>query len=59
MSTRASIIYNEKNGIHIYIELNDNDIYLEVEKEGIEIICKLMSYDEWVAIGLPTIRQIT
>lgn len=55
MSTRASVIYNEKNGVHIYMEMNDNNnIYLEVEKEGVEIICKLMSFDEWVAMGLPT-----
>ena len=54
MSTRSSIIYSEKNGVHIYMEMNDNNnIYLEVEKEGVEIICKLMSCDEWVAMGLP------
>ena len=55
MSTRASIIYNEITGVHIYIEMNDNNnIYLEVEKEGVEIICKLMSFADWKAAGFPT-----
>ena len=55
MSTRASIIYNEKNNIHIYHEMIDDTVCLEVNRAGIEINVMLMPLSEWLELGLPNI----
>jgi hypothetical protein len=53
MSTRASIIYDEETGLHIYEEMLDHNVHLEIEKEGIEVNVVLMSLEAWGALGLP------
>ena len=58
MSTRASIIYDEKSGVHIYDELLDDNVYIEVEREGVEINIKIMPFNEWVKLGLPNIMGL-
>ena len=45
MSTRASIIYNEKNGVHIYEE--NGWVFIEIEKPDVEANISLMSMDDW------------
>jgi len=54
MSTRASIIYSHKFGLHIYQELLDNTVHVEVERVGLSVDVVLCTYDEWVAAGCPT-----
>ena len=55
MSTRASIICDDKRGIHIYHEMIDDTVHIEVWRNGIEINIDLMPISEWLALGLPNI----
>jgi uncharacterized protein YuzE len=52
MSTRASLIYREEPDLHIYQELMDDTIHIEVDRDGILVNVEIMSYDEWVSLGL-------
>ena len=55
MSTKASILWHGKNGVHVYEEMNDrNAIYIEIERGDMCITAKLMERQEWVMLGLPT-----
>ena len=54
MSTRASIIYSQKFGLHIYQELLDDTVHIEVERNGVSVDVVLGTFDEWVAAGCPT-----
>jgi len=57
MSTRATIIYNEENGVHIYQDLLDGQVYLEIDREGSWLIVRLMTVKEWLALGLLNIAD--
>jgi len=50
MSTRASICY-DNNGLHIYEELLDGYVYLEMDKGDISINVKLMKKSAWMDLG--------
>jgi hypothetical protein len=54
MSTRGTIIYNDAKGLHIYQELLDDTIHIEVTRAGMLIDIELMPLSEWVSLGLPT-----
>ena len=53
MSTRASLIYRDEPSLHIYQELLDNTVHVEVDRAGVLVDVVIMSYDEWVSLGLP------
>ena len=48
MSTRASLYYTDN--VHIYQELLDEHVYVEVTKDEITINFKLMTWDEWIGV---------
>lgn len=53
MSTKASLIYDNEKGLHIYQELLDNTVHVEVERAGMFVDVEIMSFPEWVSLGLP------
>lgn len=53
MSTRASLIYRDEPSLHIYQELLDNTVHVEVDRAGVLIDVVIMSFDEWMSLGLP------
>lgn len=58
MSTRASIVYHEASGVHIFQELLENSVCLEISREGINLLVELMPVEEWQALGLqPEVAQ--
>jgi hypothetical protein len=44
MSTRASIYFDSESGIHIYQELLDNKVYIELA---------IMTTEKWIRLGFP------
>ena len=56
MSTRASIFYKneEDKEYHIYIEMLDNTICIELHRSGMTVVAEIMTLDEWRNLGLPT-----
>lgn len=53
MSTKASILYDDKRGIHIYEELLDGNIYIQICRNEMCIQICLMSVKDWIALGMP------
>jgi hypothetical protein len=53
MSTRASLIYDSINELHIYQELINNTVHIEIEKDGILVDVNIMPFEKWVSLGLP------
>jgi hypothetical protein len=58
MSTRASIIYDSELGIHFYQEMLDDNVCLEINRNGINIIVELMPMDKWLKLGLPNLHGL-
>lgn len=46
MSTRRSIIYDAKNHVHVFEDI-DGYVWLEIERADTEILIKLMPVDDW------------
>jgi hypothetical protein len=53
-----TLIYHDVNGLHIFQELNDGNVYLEIVRDEVELLVKLMSIKDWLAMGLPNIACI-
>lgn len=54
MSTRASLIYSHTFGLHIYQELLDSTVHVEIDGNGLSINAIIGTYEEWVTAGHPT-----
>lgn len=53
MSTKVTLIYRDEPSLHIYHELLDDTIHIEIDRGGVLVDAEIMSWNEWVSLGLP------
>ncbi len=53
MSTKATIYYNDKTDVHIYLEMIADVVCLECHRPGLSVDVEIMDYSEWLERGFP------